>query len=626
MPRSWQQPAAARFRLKVSRQAGHSTAHVHAEVRARPDALPRPASLRQSQSRHHRPLPRRARPSTTAAEMASSLTPVGNASLQGLPQELFEGICRYLPTSSWTGLARTSKSFHSKLQVLLYKHVVVNSLSKLSLLVRTLSDVAKVNKWGDMVSKDVRSLRISVNLEREEGGLRLTAAVFSRLIESVARLCPRVDTTLVLENAACDGQPMASISKGKFPRVVSFVLYTGKSEEEDILTRASISASASFSQVLPIQRMGLRALDRLDYNAPVGRCRAGAEFWTRVFNGNTFPDLMDFKLVHKKFGGTPPSAPVEFKDGELAGLGKLTTLSVTSAPELTDSVLFGALAQAYSLKRLELKNNVLLSYTSLAKLLAFALPHLEELTLHVQNMSHSAESSRRHVRRYSPVIDKKAPDDHLCTVIREHGRNIHMLDLDLPYVCRDLFITEVEKRKLLDADIKSDIAGDAGEAQLEVVDVDGIRNTITGHRENVLRESIKQAAMESVKQAKTAGRDKAVSEAQREVEQARLTRLRKIQQGRWSRIIVAGTGLCRDHEAWEELCVLAQCEKVRDPGIEWKLGHKALNTASVYRGGSGEDISSMPYDVLFQKDLEGPQQFIQPPPDGHDPNDNAAWG
>lgn len=262
--------------------------------------------------------------------------------------------------------------------MLLYKHVVVNSLSKLSLLVRTLSDVAKVNKWGDMVSKDVRSLRISVNLEREEGGLRLTAAVFSRLIESVARyvyhtvhemgvdgvrLCPRVDTTLVLENAACDGQPMASISKGKFPRVVSFVLYTGKSEEEDILTRASISASASFSQVLPIQRMGLRALDRLDYNAPVGRCRAGAEFWTRVFNGNTFPDLMDFKLVHKKFGGTPPSAPVEFKDGELAGLGKLTTLSVTSAPELTDSVLFGALAQAYSLKRLELKNNVLLSYT-----------------------------------------------------------------------------------------------------------------------------------------------------------------------------------------------------------------------------------------------------------------------
>lgn len=261
-------------------------------------------------------------------------------------------------------------------------------------------------------------------------------------------------------------------------------------------------------------------------------------------------------------------------------------------------------------------------------------------------MSHSAESSRRHVRRYSPVIDKKAPDDHLCTVIREHGRNIHMLDLDLPYVCRDLFITEVEKRKLLDADIKSDIAGDAGEAQLEVVDVDGIRNTITGHRENVLRESIKQAAMESVKQAKTAGRDKAVSEAQREVEQARLTRLRKIQQGRWSRIIVAGTGLCRDHEAWEELCVLAQCEKVRDPGIEWKLGRKflpsslhtcasplakqpidkALNTASVYRGGSGEDISSMPYDVLFQKDLEGPQQFIQPPPDGHDPNDNAAWG
>jgi hypothetical protein len=174
-------------------------------------------------------------------------------------------------------------------------------------------------------------------------------------------------------------------------------------------------------------------------------------------------------------------------------------------------------------------------------------------------------------------MDPMASPIHLCPIIRECSKNIPRLDLFLPYICRDLFLTVNERLKLNEAGVKCDVGERHGEKSDEGVDVLSTVKIIGDHRKALEHAQNQAAVKERIANAKKEGKDIAPTLAEYQEQQIRLTRKRTIHQGQWQRTIRASKRLCRSYESWEELGILAG---LGEEGITWILGSKPLSPPS----------------------------------------------
>lgn len=169
--------------------------------------------------------------------------------------------------------------------------------------------------------------------------------------------------TLRILNGSCIHQPISSFENDTFSNVTNLILHVGVAPH-NAGDRSSTSgpSSASLSQVIPVRRFGLQNFENIGRNI----CKPNSKFWTGIFNGRSFPDLKEVEIRHShgppQAGSWANSSHVKFDKDDLAGLGKVTRLVVESVPELNDSVLMGALTNAQTLKKLELRNVAALSY------------------------------------------------------------------------------------------------------------------------------------------------------------------------------------------------------------------------------------------------------------------------
>lgn len=154
------------------------------------------------------------------------------------------------------------------------------------------------------------------------------------------------------------------------------------------------------------------------------------------------------------------------------------------------------------------------------------------------------------------------------------------MDLKAPYLCRDLFLDEIEKLKLAEAGVKVDIAGKAGgtfinasgEAQrIDRIATEEILKTFRRQKEEKLFKEAVNANL--VAKGAKKGRDGtygvAITGAEYEEEQKRIQRARKIREQKWERVVRARKGMCREGESWEEMGVLAGLE---EESVQWLLG------------------------------------------------------
>lgn len=219
----------------------------------------------------------------------------------------------------------------------------------------------------------------------------------------------------------------------------------------------------------------------------------------------------------------------------------------------------------------------------MSQLLPHALPNLSHFTLHIPSGHSNSVSARRQLENYQPLApisrDNPAPA-HLCPLFRIYAKNLEFLDLKAPYLCRDLFVDEIEKLKLDEAGVKIDIAGKAGgtfvnnsgEAQrIDRIAIEEILKTFRRQKEEKCFKEAVQANL--VEKGAKKGRDGtygvAITGAEYEEEQKRIQRARKIREQKWERIVRARKGMCREGESWEEMGVLAGLEK---DSVEWLLG------------------------------------------------------
>lgn len=159
------------------------------------------------------------------------------------------------------------------------------------------------------------------------------------------------------------------------------------------------------------------------------------------------------------------------------------------------------------------------------------------------------------------------------------------MDLKAPYLCRDLFLDETEKHKLVEAGVKVDIAGNAGDTfvnnngEAQRIDRIAIEEIMKTFRKQKEEKSFRDAvhadlAAKGVKRGRDGTYGVAVTGAEYEEEQKRIKRARKIREQKWERIVRVGQGMCRQGESWEEMGVLAGLE---EESVEWLLGSMSLN-------------------------------------------------
>ncbi|KAG0136809.1 hypothetical protein HOY82DRAFT_478431 [Tuber indicum] len=473
----------------------------------------------------------------------SRSSPSGGSLLCTLPTEISEQIYLSLPYGDLTRLARVNRALYTSVQSPLYRHAKVTSYERLTLFIRTLHHVARFDKsGGGAVSKHVVTLRLTIDPNASESGSlnhnRPTAVMLSRMIGALGGYCPSVSITLHISNGSCDAQPLTSFELETFPRVSTLILEVG------VPSISSGSASVpparpSFHQVIPSRRTALQSWGRSGSG-----CNPNPKFWSGIFNGSSFPDLREVEVLHDP--GSPASQwakIVEFGEGDLKGLGKVTRLVVNSAPELNDSVLMGALTRAECLKRLELRNIVGLSYEALSVLLPLALPNLTHFTLHIPPRHRSARQARDQLESYQPLAptgEENPSPVHLCPLLRVYGRNLQYLEVFAPYLCRDLFLHESEKSKLDEEGVRTDDIGGAVQSSLR-----------------------EQLSANKTKDITSAG---AISTAEYEEEQKGLKRVRTIKEQGWRRLMRFREGMCREGESWEEIGVLASLE---EENVKW---------------------------------------------------------
>ena len=199
----------------------------------------------------------------------------------------------------------------------------------------------------------------------------------------------------------------------------------------------------------------------------------------------------------------------------------------------------------------------------LAKLLEIALPHLHHLTLHVERSDASASNIRDSMARSDPLEASNAP--HLCPIIREYGKDIPQLDISLPYICRELFLSVAERQKLNNAGFKVQIGDSYGQTVPgQLVDQTTLLAVLGEHRKVVAEARFRELVRQNIA---TSGGTKPTVLAEYEERRKALDRITG--GGRLRRIQVTNQ-LCRDHETWEELLVLASLEE----GILWSLESK----------------------------------------------------
>lgn len=154
------------------------------------------------------------------------------------------------------------------------------------------------------------------------------------------------------------------------------------------------------------------------------------------------------------------------------------------------------------------------------------------------------------------------------------------MDLKAPYLCRDLFVDEIEKFKLAEAGVKVDIAGKAGgtfvnsSGEAQRIDRIAIEEILKTFRRQKEEKGFKEAVHANlVEKGAKKGRDGtygvAITGAEYEEEQKRIQRARKIREQKWERVVRARKGMCREGESWEEMGVLAGLE---EESVEWLLG------------------------------------------------------
>ncbi|KAF8534737.1 hypothetical protein BDD12DRAFT_859034 [Trichophaea hybrida] len=490
---------------------------------------------------------------------------------------------------------------------------------KLSLFTRTMGDTARYDRRGDPVSKNVHDLRLFLDPTKEEGN-RYTAAVLEKMVESVARYCPRIRIHLVLENATCSGQPITSFYQQTFPRVTSLILHTGPGQPQAHRSSTRPPNQLIFNRSLASRMIGQEVLG----GSRDTSCRPNKDFWTGIFNGTSFPALEEVEIHHRTHLSHGWGAPT-IDNSELKGLKNITRLAVDGAPELNGFVLMQALPCAPNLKYLELKNIDGLEYDVLAKLLVYALPNLNHFTLHVSHENRSAGKERDHLRTVDPLeaVDPTVSPIHLCPLIREHGKHLPHLDIFLPYVCRELFLSANERLKLNEAGVKTQVAGRYGEKVDNVsVDAVSIVNIITDHRKALSQAKFRAAVKENLAEAKKEEKNKIITMAEYEEQQKQFQMLRTIKREKWSRTVRVGKRLCRSYESWEELGILAGLGQEE---IVWVLGNEKLNLGGTYTAGNVGIEKT--YDKLFpakQGTAEAAriQQMRGYRPDGYDHNDD----
>jgi hypothetical protein len=196
----------------------------------------------------------------------------------------------------------------------------------------------------------------------------------------------------------------------------------------------------------------------------------------------------------------------------------------------------------------------------LAKLLEISLPHLHHLTLHVERDNTSAINIRNSLARSDPLEESDAY--HLCSIIREYGKDIPQLDIFLPNICRELFLSVAERQKLNNAGFKVDSYGQTVPGEL--VDRTTLSTVLSKHRKVVNDARFRELARQNVA---TSGGTKSLIVAEHEERCKALDRI--TQEGRLRKIQVSSR-LCRSNETWEELLVLASLEEE----IPWSLESK----------------------------------------------------
>lgn len=530
-------------------------------------------------------------------------------SLASLPTEISEQIYAYLTPTILTRLAKVSKAVYASVQSPLYRHTTISSYEKLQLFIRTLHSAATFDTWGEGISKNIVSLCISVD---PNAGARPTAVMLSRMISVIGRYCPTVKITLDIKNGSCDAQPICSFEGATFSRVSRLILHVGIVAVGAGSTSSGGPSASSRSQVIPARRFPMN-----DYRA-VGRgvCRPNKKFWSGIFNGQSFPDLSEVEIRHDAgiggAGSTWNPTPVVFDNGDLKGLDKITNLIVESAPELNDSVLMSALNFAHKLKVLELCNINGLSYEALSQLLPHALPNLTHFTLKIAANHGASAMARRQLENYqlsSPSNDSINPlPPHLCPLFRQFARNLQYLNLKAPYLCRDLFLDDVEKSKLEEVGVRADIGGAAGapvlsssgeEVRVDTIAINEIIKTFRRKREERrFRAAVNEALKEKGVKRGDRKYEVAITGVEYEEEQKRVKRARKINEQKWTRKIRVSQGMCRGGECWAEMGVLASLE---EEGVNWLLGNEVLGL--VARCAHGHVDTDQKYEDVFPGDL-----------------------
>ncbi|PUU78979.1 hypothetical protein B9Z19DRAFT_1047547 [Tuber borchii] len=558
-------------------------------------------------------------------------SPSEGSALCTLPTEISEQIYRSLPYGDLTRLARVNRALYTSVQSPLYRHAKVTSYERLTLFIRTLNAVACFDKSGEgAVSKHVVTLHLTIDPNASESESpshnRPTAVMLSRMIGALGRYCPSVSITLHISNGSCNAQPLTSFELETFPRVSTLILAVGFPSISSGSSTSGPPARPSFHQVIPGRRAALESWGRMGSG-----CNPNAKFWSGIFNGSSFPDLREVEILHDS--GSPASQwakHVEFGEDDLKGLGKVTRLVVNSAPELNDSVLMGALTRAECLKRLELRNIVGLSYEALSMLLPHALPNLTHFTLHIPFRHRSARQAKDQLETYQPLAPTGEANPlpvHLCPLLRAYGRNLQYLEVQAPYLCRDLFLHESEKSKLNEEGVKIDLGGRGGSLCYSRsgvpfhIDRIALEQTVKQVRKQNGERAFKEAVQLNLREELSKNKTKdissagAVSSAEYQEEQKKLKRARTIKEQGWQRTVRFREGMCRDGESWEEIGILARLE---EENVKWTCINDAIKTMGVYMNGIGSELEVYP-DPPHSGRAPG-RPFMA----GHDYNDDYA--
>ncbi|KAG0133661.1 hypothetical protein HOY82DRAFT_482471, partial [Tuber indicum] len=485
-----------------------------------------------------------------------------------------EQIYRSLESGDLIRLARVNTALYSTVQGPLYRNATVTSYNRLALFVRTLHNVVCIDTCsGKAITKPLVTLRLTIDPCTKHSP---TAAMLANMIGALKWYYPNVSITLRIPIEYCNSQTLWILGTEEFPRVTTLILELGGS-----------SISSSCGSLCPARNPIIQAI----LNNPSAlescgcsdsECIPNSIFWSRIFNGFSFPDLQEVEVLHKQVTLDSQSAnPVVFSESCLKRLGKITRLMVDSAPELSDSVLMGSLTRAECLKRLELRNIFGLSYEGLSILLPLVLPNLTHFTLEIPFHHPSAQQARDQLQSYQslePKGDECASPVHLCPLLRVYGKHLHYLEVHAPYLCRDLFLHESEKYQLDDDGVMTDIGGASGGVCFSrngtpfLIDRIALEQTIRRVRKHKGEKAFQDAVqVGSTVQLSVGDPGGTISAGARDAPQYHqyptdvggLSTINKYSRGR---LMMFREGMCRDGESWEEIGELARLEEAN---VRW---------------------------------------------------------